>query len=65
MNEIVGKSRSGLRKTIEGRVLEALRESKDVSDREIDAIRLAKACGIALDQVRDFDDPELPSLSPA
>lgn len=63
MNGIVGKSRSGLRKTIEGRVLEALRGSNDVNDRDIDASRLAKACGAALDKVRDFDDPELPSLS--
>lgn len=65
LNGIVGKSRRGLRKTIEGRVLEALRGSNDVNDRDIDASRLAKACGAALDKVRDFDDPELPALPSA
>lgn len=58
----VDNTRQGLRKKIESGILDALREHKVVSDRDIDSTRLAQACRAALAKLRDFDDPELPSL---
>lgn len=59
---LVDNTRQGLRKKIEAGILAALREHKVVNDRDIDTTRLAQACRSALAMVRDFDDPELPSL---
>ncbi|MCQ4249138.1 dynamin family protein [Pseudomonas stutzeri] len=59
---LVDNTRQGLRKKIEAGILAALREHKVVNDRDIDTTRLAQACRSALATVRDFDDPELPSL---
>ena len=59
---LVDNTRQGLRKKIEAGILAALREHKVVSDRDIDTTRLAQASRSALAMVRDFDDPELPSL---
>lgn len=60
---LVDNTRQGLRKKIEAGILAALREHRVVNDRDIDTTRLAQACRAALAEVRDFDDPELPSLS--
>src|SRR5690606_35567123 len=62
LTRLVYKEREGLSKRIESGILDALREHKVVNDREIDSTRLSQACRAALAHLRDFDEPELPSL---
>lgn len=59
---IVESARQRLRTQMERSILAGLREHNVIKDRDIDSTRLAQSCQAALAQVRNFDDPVLPSL---
>lgn len=58
----VNKARQGLRPMLESRILGELRENKVINDRDIDLTILAQSCQSVMGNLRDFDDPILPSL---